>query len=142
MVLSVEEVAHMREGGSDIQEVLGEFIVREKETRRVVYDVRAEVLQLLLNQYKDEPGMREHVLEIGTTLSMLDDNEEYHQLNGRCGYLGEDNLCTAYDKRPDVCRRFEVGTKACTRMRDRAGISTPVELRTKAGSLCLTSVVD
>jgi Fe-S-cluster containining protein len=26
--------------------------------------------------------------------------------DGRCSFLGEDNLCTVYDKRPHICRAF------------------------------------
>lgn len=28
------------------------------------------------------------------------------KLNGDCRYLDEDRLCTAYEKRPSVCRQF------------------------------------
>jgi Fe-S-cluster containining protein len=28
------------------------------------------------------------------------------QSNGSCPFLGEDRLCTVYDRRPDLCRGF------------------------------------
>lgn len=32
--------------------------------------------------------------------------------NGDCMYLGSDRLCTVYEKRPEVCRRFpEIGPR-------------------------------
>ncbi len=35
-----------------------------------------------------------------------------HSPAGECVFLGKDRLCTVYDKRPDVCRRFpEIGPR-------------------------------
>ncbi len=31
----------------------------------------------------------------------------YVQVFNRCRWLGEDNLCTNYDKRPEICRTYE-----------------------------------
>lgn len=43
----------------------------------------------------------------GTDLFMLS-----QQRGGECYFLGKDRLCTVYDKRPDVCRKFpEIGPR-------------------------------
>lgn len=34
-------------------------------------------------------------------------------LHTRCSKLDDQGLCTEYEKRPQVCRRFEVGNKNC-----------------------------
>ena len=37
--------------------------------------------------------------------SRIDERGGY-DLEGGCQYLGEDNQCTIYDKRPKICREF------------------------------------
>lgn len=39
-----------------------------------------------------------------------------------CAFLKSNQLCSIYDSRPDVCRRFKAGSEQCRRARDRAGV--------------------
>lgn len=49
---------------------------------------------------------------------------------GRCGLLGSDNQCEAYESRPKVCQTFVVGAEACMEFRERENIPTPVSITT------------
>ncbi|MBI5838122.1 MAG: YkgJ family cysteine cluster protein [Candidatus Eisenbacteria bacterium] len=35
------------------------------------------------------------------------DGDWFVEFKTRCGELGEDNLCRSYERRPDLCRRYE-----------------------------------
>ncbi len=39
-----------------------------------------------------------------------------------CPFLAETKLCRIYETRPEVCRKFEVGSEQCIRARARLGI--------------------
>lgn len=43
-------------------------------------------------------------------------------LNGRCQFLGDDNLCTIYDSRPHSCRTFQCTSHFNARGIDRHGV--------------------
>jgi len=43
----------------------------------------------------------------------------------KCPFLGDNQLCRIYSKRPDVCRRFSPGSSQCIEARRRQGISQP-----------------
>jgi Fe-S-cluster containining protein len=45
---------------------------------------------------------------------------------GSCVLLGEDNLCTIYPTRPNVCVGMRAGSDQCQGARERAGL-TPLE---------------
>jgi len=39
-----------------------------------------------------------------------------------CAFLKNDQLCSIYETRPEVCRTFEAGSKQCIEARERVGI--------------------
>ena len=41
---------------------------------------------------------------------------------GACPFLETNQLCRIYETRPDVCRRFEVGSPQCIEARERVGV--------------------
>jgi len=45
----------------------------------------------------------------------------------RCIFLGEDNRCTIYETRPDVCRRFVPSAEACGMARARVADDEKVD---------------
>lgn len=55
-------------------------------------------------------------------------DEHYYQLHplafcSGCLFLGEDNLCSVYETRPQVCRRFAAGSAQCQEARVRRGLT-------------------
>lgn len=53
--------------------------------------------------------------------------EYYYQLHPLafctgCLFLGENNLCSVYETRPEVCRRFAAGSDQCQEARERNGL--------------------
>ncbi|PXA02960.1 YkgJ family cysteine cluster protein [Coraliomargarita sinensis] len=43
----------------------------------------------------------------------------FHQ---RCAFLLQDQLCSIYATRPEVCRRFAAGSTQCIEARERSGV--------------------
>lgn len=39
-----------------------------------------------------------------------------------CAFLQPNQLCSVYETRPEVCRRFEAGSDQCIRARERVGV--------------------
>ena len=71
-------------------------------------------------------------LGIGTMASQMRNREGLFRMQGRCGFLGENNECTAYEVRPEICRAFTPGGAACKAvLNDRVTpmASVPVEIR-------------
>jgi Fe-S-cluster containining protein len=131
MILSKDEAKHLRAGGTDLEIVLGQFIVRDIQDNRVTFDARADALRILYERFSDDQRFRESLIEIGITLSALQGDQEYYQMNGRCGYLDDSNRCSDYENRPDVCKRFMAGGNRCQQIQDRTNVSTPVQISPK-----------
>ena len=50
------------------------------------------------------------------TWVFVDEGKWYLLVNNKCRYLGQDLLCTVYDRRPDICRKHN--QKNCERDSD------------------------
>ena len=64
----------------------------------------------------------------GTVLewsARIDSDRASYILKSRCGHVREDNsrfACGVYDKRPDACRNFPIGSPVCQKLRRAHGI--------------------
>jgi Fe-S-cluster containining protein len=71
-----------------------------------------------------EPRIAEHALVVP---AWERSEEHYYHLHPLpfckgCLFLGEDNLCSVYETRPQVCRRFAAGSAQCQEARARKGL--------------------
>jgi Fe-S-cluster containining protein len=71
-----------------------------------------------------EPRVKECGLELPEFLKRPGWDFKLHPLPflEGCCFLGENKLCTVYETRPDVCRKFEAGTEECAEARARVGL--------------------
>jgi uncharacterized protein (TIGR03083 family) len=56
--------------------------------------------------------------------SVVERNHGVFLLRSGCAYLDEHHRCTIYERRPQVCRNFEVGSAQCLNLRLRAGLDS------------------
>jgi hypothetical protein len=52
-------------------------------------------------------------------------------IDGKCGFLQDDDRCGDYENRPRICQVFQMGGDACMGFRQRAGVDVPLELTSK-----------
>ncbi len=55
---------------------------------------------------RDYDDIRWYLLHAGVTV-FVEDGDWYIQYQTACKLLGEDNLCTIYETRPEICREYE-----------------------------------
>jgi Fe-S-cluster containining protein len=53
---------------------------------------------------KDFDVFRWYLMHPGVRLYVDGNSDWFLQFESRCRFLGDDNLCTIYDKRPQICR--------------------------------------
>ena len=58
---------------------------------------------------KDFDDMRWYLYHEKTSI-FIEDDEWYLHIENPCRMLGEDNRCTIYETRPDICRDFDTDT--------------------------------
>lgn len=54
---------------------------------------------------EDFENIKWYVAHQGTT-AYVEEGEWYLEIKSRCKYLGGDNRCTVYDRRPQMCRDY------------------------------------
>ena len=72
------------------------------------------------------PAIRQEGRQLEPHLATGDKAYQLHPLPflESCAFLKEDQLCRIYATRPEVCRRFEAGSKQCQEARARVGIGS------------------
>ena len=71
-----------------------------------------------------QPRIREEALQVKPWQRTDEWEFQLHPLPFQrgCIFLGEDNLCSTYESRPAVCRRFAAGSPECLEARSRIGL--------------------
>ncbi len=57
---------------------------------------------------RDYDDIRWYLMHEGVTV-FVEEGDWYVQFQARCTSLGADNLCTIYETRPAICRKYEPG---------------------------------
>lgn len=78
----------------------------------------------------DFDAMHWYILHEGVSIHVDDEGDWYVNVVNRCRALGENNLCAAYDRRPEICRDHNDGVceKNGVPYDFREQFSTPEEL--------------
>ena len=88
-------------------------------------------LVMVITKPKSKSDMKtlEWYLHYDTAAIFIRNHRWYLQVQGKCIYLGPDNLCAIYERRPAICRRHN--PPDCQRYGDYYDVllSTPEELR-------------
>jgi len=73
-----------------------------------------------------EPRIKSETRRLEPHLATKDKAYQLHPLpfQEQCAFLTSGQLCTIYQTRPDVCRRFAAGSPQCIEARERVGFKT------------------
>ncbi len=62
---------------------------------------------IILTGVKDKDWIKWLAYHDGVDVKRLDKENIQVWINNKCSYLNEDKSCSIYNKRPDVCRKFQ-----------------------------------
>lgn len=121
---SEEEVQHLEAAGTVVKTVIPALKSRflKRNANWVMHPIKRRAL---VQSLTDDPKGQEFY---NTEAQMLLAGEGLYSVEGRCGYLDENNRCSDYENRPAVCRGFLVGSKACLGARERFATEVVVEM--------------
>ena len=87
-----------------------------------LYDIDLERLRgsrlSILRQQEPNSDTPEEIVKLGTTF----DAGRRHACVALSGRAGEMCACSVYERRPEACRKFEIGGALCRAARQRVGL--------------------
>lgn len=110
LALTRDDAERFRSAGSVIVEMF-EPLSNPEDEHHTSWAHEGKIRRKRVKEFTDDKTGR---VMWSNTLSGLQEDEGVYWIQGQCGFLDENSMCTVYETRPRGCQQFPVGGWSCS----------------------------